>query len=189
MISVQFLKLISDDSNLKIKTDHLMLEPIIEDHAEVMWPLLQDSSLYMYIPQNPPTMNELKKRYQMWSQRKSPDESEIWLNWVARNRLTCELIGQFQAGFDEKNGFSVAYTIAKPYQRQAYATEGLSAIIGFLRLKMQAQNIKAWVDTRNEASIRLMQRLGFEQTQLIKNADEFKGTASDEFVFELKTKK
>ena len=115
----------------------------------------------------------------------SPDGSEVWLNWVARHRSNGECIGQLQAGFDEKNGFSVAYTIAKPHQRQGYASEGLERIIQFLHAKMNAQSIKAWVDTRNEPSIRLMKRLGFKQIEFIQNADEFKGTKSDEFVFEL----
>lgn len=183
-----FLDLISNDNNLIIETDRLVLEPIVESHAEKMLPMFLDESLYNFIPQNPPTLDQLQKRYRAWSKRTSPDGSEIWLNWAARTFADCNYVGHFQAGYNEKDGFSVAYTIAKAFQKKAYATEGLGSVINFLRTRMQAPSIKAWVDTRNEPSIRLVKRLGFQQTELIKCADEFKGAVSDEFVFELSQK-
>jgi len=180
------LSLIGNDCNLLIETESLILEPTVEKHASLLFPLLQDESLYRYIPHDPPSLESLQKRYKAWSARKSPDGQEIWLNWMARHGATGDYIGHFQSGFDEKNGFTVAYTLGKPYQKQGYATEGLRGVINFLHAKMNARNIKAWIDTRNEPSIRLVKRLGFEQVQFIKNADEFKGSVSDEFVFELR---
>lgn len=180
------LSLIKDDNNLLIETENLVLEPTVEKHAPFLLPLLQDESLYRFIPQNPPSFESLQKLYKAWSARTSPDGKEIWLNWMVRHRATGDYMGHFQAGFDEKNGFVIAYTLGTAYQRKGYATEGLRGVIEFLHTKMKARSIKAWVDTRNEPSIRLVKRLGFEQSQFIKNADEFKGSVSDEFVFELK---
>lgn len=181
-----FLDLVADDDNLRIETDRLVLEPTVEPHAPLLWPLLQEENLYRFIPQAPPSIESLKRLYKVWEARKSPDEKEIWLNWVANCPDADQYIGQFQAGFDKENGFSIAYTVGKNYQRQSYATEGVTAIIGFLQTRMNAQSIKSWVDTRNEPSIRLMKRLGFRQVQTIKSADTFKGAVSDEFLFELK---
>jgi RimJ/RimL family protein N-acetyltransferase len=180
------LSLISNDCNLLLETESLVLEPTVEQHAPLLFPLLQDESLYRYLPQDPPSLEALQKRYKAWSARKSPDGQEIWLNWMARHRVTGNYLGHFQSGFDEKNGFMVAYTLGTPYQKQGYAAEGLRAVIDFLHTRMNAQSIKAWIDTRNEPSIRLVKRLGFEQVQFIKDADKFKGSVSDEFVFELR---
>ena len=177
--------MIKNDGDLLIETERLILEPTTEAHAPLLWPLLQDESLYHFIPQNPPSIEDLKKVYRAWSARKSPDGKEIWLNWVVRLRSSGQYIGQFQSGFDEKNGFSIAYTIGKSYQKQGYATEGMAGVIEFLFLKMNAKSIKSWVDTRNEPSIRLMKRLGFQSIQTINNADTFKGSPSNEVVFEL----
>ena len=44
---------------------------------------------------------------------------------------------------------------------------------------------KAYIDTRNLASQRLVTRLGFVQVDEILVADEFKGEVSDEYVYEL----
>lgn len=179
---------VKDNQNLLIETERLILEPIIEAHAPLLWSLLQDEKLYRFIPQDPPTLESLQQRYKKWSARTSPDKKEIWLNWAVCAREQDHYIGHFQAGFSEKKGFSIAYTIGSRFQGQGYATEGMASVINFLRVKMNATHIKSWVDTRNEPSIRLMNRLGIEQIQVIKNADNFKGSISHEFVFELKTK-
>jgi len=42
---------------------------------------------------------------------------------------------------------------------------------------------RAYVDTRNKASIRLLERLGFERVDATKDADFFKGESSDEYVY------
>ena len=43
---------------------------------------------------------------------------------------------------------------------------------------------EAFIDTRNRASLALVQRLGFTLRTTIYNADTFKGSSSDEYVYE-----
>jgi len=45
------------------------------------------------------------------------------------------------------------------------------------------REVRALLDTRNDASSRLLERLGFQRVQLIKNADDFKGAPSDEYEY------
>jgi ribosomal-protein-alanine N-acetyltransferase len=186
-VNESFKSLISKDSNLVIETDRLVLEPITIEHADKMFLLLQDELLYKFIPSDPPVMEALKNRYQRWQARQSPDGKEVWLNWAAKGRNTPHYIGHFQSGWDEKNGFSIAYIVGVEFQKQGYAREAVASVISFLKTKMNAGKIKSWVDTRNQASICLMKRLGFEKVEVIKSADEFKGSKSDEYIFELKT--
>lgn len=179
-----FLSSPVDDLSLVLKTDRLTLEPITTDHVEKMLQILCDEALYQYIPQNPPSLESLKKTYGFWQNRKSPDSKEIWLNWAAKLKTTNEYIGHFQAGWDSKNGFSVAYTVGIQFQKQGFAKEAVDSIIDFLKLKFEAKSIRAWIDTRNNPSIALMKSLGFVQNGYIENADEFKGSKSNEFIFE-----
>ncbi len=179
-----FKQFVKEDSNLVIETERLILEPITPDHAEEMFFLLQDSRLYKFIPQDPPSLELLKKRYQVWQGRKSPDETEVWLNWAAKNRATSKYIGHFQSGWDAKGGFSIAYTVGVDFQNQGYAREAVASVVAFLKTKMNADAVRSWVDTRNQASIGLMKTLGFEKIGFIKDADEFKGSKSDEYIFE-----
>jgi hypothetical protein len=41
-------------------------------------------------------------------------------------------------------------------------------------------HVDAEIDTRNAASIGVIERLGFVRRRLVRNADNFKGTVSDE---------
>lgn len=181
----KFLKLVSKDSNLVIETSRLVLEPITTDHAEKMHGLLEDEKLYTYIPQNPTSIESLKTTYLLWQYRKPLKGTEIWLNWAARIKNSNTYIGHFQSGWDQKNGFYVAYLVGSDFQRQGFARESLNSILNFLKHKMNADTIRAWVDTRNLASIQLLKSLHFNEVGIIKNADEFKGSMSDEFIFEL----
>jgi ribosomal-protein-alanine N-acetyltransferase len=77
----------------------------------------------------------------------------------------------------------VAYFVFRAYQRQGLAGEGVGAVLGHLKEALGVREARALLDTRNEASWRLMERLGFQRVRLIKDADHFKGASSDEFEY------
>ncbi|MBK9294800.1 MAG: GNAT family N-acetyltransferase [Oligoflexia bacterium] len=172
------------DEDLFLTTKRLVLEPVLESHAEEMFKLLSSPKLYDFIPQDPPELEKLKESYKKWETRSSPDGSELWLNWIARLKTNGKLIGHFQAGFKDESEISVAYTIGVEFQRQGLAFEGLACVAEFLKNKLKGKIVKAFVDTRNFPSIELLKKLEFNQSGFIKNADFFKGSSSDEFLFE-----
>jgi RimJ/RimL family protein N-acetyltransferase len=47
------------------------------------------------------------------------------------------------------------------------------------------RKVKAQVDTRNQSSIRLLERLKFERIGHQKDADFFKDSLSDEYIYQL----
>jgi ribosomal-protein-alanine N-acetyltransferase len=128
-------------------------------------------------------VEEQRERCARWAKRKSPDGKEIWLNWAERDRATNIVAAHFQAGVKEDKVASIGYLVARSHQKKGYAFEGLNAAFAFLRDRLNVREVKAWADTRNEASHRLGKKLGMIQIELIKDADFFKGTSSDEFVF------
>lgn len=148
-----------------------------------MFALQSDPALYAFVPQNPLTSEELENRYEKWQVRRSPLGNELWLNWIARDGSNA--IGHFQAGVQTDGSSTIAYTVGKEFQKRGYAFEALGAVIALLKAQFASKKINAWVDTRNVASIVLLKKLGFSQTQFLPNADFFKGEKSDEFVFEL----
>lgn len=171
--------------NLNIETERLLIEPVQQHHAAHMIDILSHPDLYLYIPFDPPDLEKLTARYARWEPRISPDENEIWLNWVIRLRENNELIGDLQAGYKEDKIAYIAYLLGGEHQNRGYAYESVSALIAFLFKDIGITAIQSYIDTRNAKSIKLVQKLRFEQIDFIPNADHFKGTASDEFVFEL----
>ena len=156
---------------------------ITRDHASQTYPFLNNPSLYTYLPKDPPTLDALEKQYTFWENRESPDGSEYWLNWVVFYQDLC--IGTVQAGVHrEKKEASIAYMISSDFQGQGLGTEATGALIDHLRTHYAVKRVKAWIDTRNASSIRLVEKLGLEQIEFLEKADHFKGEDSDEFVYQ-----
>ena len=177
------MKRILNNLELRIETERLILEPINESHAAEMTALLAHPDLHTYVPSDPPELEKLKSRYKYWESRISPEGDELWLNWVGCLKSNGKLVGHFQAGVKTSLEASIAYTIGKDFQRQGLAYEGLANILELLFKKINAKSVKAWIDTRNLASINLVKKLGMTQVEFIAKADHFKGSDSDEFVF------
>jgi [ribosomal protein S5]-alanine N-acetyltransferase len=164
------------------------LEPLAEHHAAVMFEGLSDPIAYRYIPQEPPSqVEELAARYKWLERRRSPDGSEAWLNWPLID-ITNKAHGYVQATVDlASKEAAIAYFIFPSSQRQGYAKEALCALLPALRDAYGIVRFNAEIDTRNQASIRLVESLGFELVRHVKNADEFKGSISDEVHYALRT--
>ena len=171
--------------SLLIETERLILEPVTEGHAQTMVNVLNDPKLYSFIPFDPPSLEKLKQRYKRWEARISPEQNEIWLNWVIHLKSTDQYIGDLQVGYKENKEASIAYMIAENWQGQGYATEGLVSLIYMLFDCLDMTCVKAWIDTRNQKSINLVKTMGFQHTDTLIKADHFKDQDSDEFVFEL----
>ena len=154
--------------------------------APVVWSVLNDTTLYTYIPDEPPTLDKLEENYAFWEQRISPDKTEYWLNWVIFTKDEQKSIGTLQAGVHiESKVATIAYKVGTSFQRKGYATEAVTAMIEHLKLHYKVSQIKAWIDTRNQPSIKLAERIGMSQIEIIEKADHFKGSDSDEYVYQL----
>jgi RimJ/RimL family protein N-acetyltransferase len=170
-------------ANAVLTTPRLTLEPITAAHAPLLFAGLSDPSLYPFIPQNPPAdVEALEARYRRLESRSSPEGDEWWLNWAVR--LTDgPYVGVVQATVDEDNLATLAWFTFSDRQRQGYAFEAVTALCAHLEGPFMAEAFEVRIDTRNLASIGLVEKLGFERVQTVSGADYFKGARSDEHVY------
>ncbi|HEY6572839.1 MAG TPA: GNAT family protein, partial [Candidatus Eisenbacteria bacterium] len=85
----------------------------------------------------------------------------------------------------QRNGRAqLAYEIGVPFWRRGFATEACTRLIEAL-FEQGATEVFAELDARNVASIRLLERLGFQRGAFKANADQFKGRSSDEWTYSL----
>lgn len=169
-------------NQLPLSTSRLTLEPIDENHAEELWELFRDPELHHFVPFEPISVEKQRERCAKWAKRRSPDGTEIWFNWAAREKTTGRIMAHLQAGIKQDGVASIGYVVAREFQNKGFATEGLEAVFTYLN-SLGVREAKAWSDTRNTVSHRLAKRLGMTQVDFIKDADFFKGATSDEFVF------
>jgi [ribosomal protein S5]-alanine N-acetyltransferase len=174
------------DPEERLETPRLLLEPLLPAHAPRLYEQLQDERLYRFIPQDPlASPQALEDRHVALSSRRSPDGREAWLNWALRERSSGEYAGTLEATVHENLTATVAYMVFVPYQRRGIATEACGRLLEHLFESYRVGMVAAEIDTRNVASIALVESLGFLRVAFEKDADHFKGSSSDEYRYEI----
>ena len=168
-----------------LKTARLRIEPLKATHAPLVHPCLQDSAIYTYIPEDPPSLEELQRKYTFLEDGRSPDGEELWLNWVAFLKGSMTPVGTFQATLPKNIPGSFAYIIFPAFWRQGYARETATCVISYLFQTFDNPSLLAEIDTRNLGSIRLVESLGLERISTHRDADFFKGATSDEYKYSI----
>jgi RimJ/RimL family protein N-acetyltransferase len=165
-------------------TERLRIEPLLRQHAALLYPVLQDDRIYTFIPQEPPgSVEELERRYERLEGRRSPDGLEAWLNWAVRFLSVPQYIGRLEATVRQDGTAVIAYEFCPEFWGKGYGTEACAWLVGELSANHGVSDVEAHVDTRNAASMRLLERLGFERVTHVANADSFKGSTSDEYIY------
>jgi [ribosomal protein S5]-alanine N-acetyltransferase len=174
--------IVINDWNPLLKTDRLRLEPQVESHTDGLMQALSSPRTHEFVPGDPPVdREEFADRMKKLEARISTDELQHWLNWTVFSGL--EVIGTVQAdATDSSSSASIAYMFHPDSWGNGFAFEACTAMLEHLKLQ-GVKSFKAWTDTRNLASHKLLERLGFTKIEEIKNADEFKGSVSHEFVY------
>ncbi|WP_224703429.1 GNAT family N-acetyltransferase [Devosia aquimaris] len=164
-------------------TPRLRLEPLTPAHAPELFDGLRAPALYAFIPQEPPaSLDHVLARFERISRRGPADGSAVWLNWAFRTEE--HYCGLFEATALADGTVDIAYFVFLPDQRQGLAREAGAAVMAALWADADTQVIGASLDTRNEASAKLLESLGFTRVAVTENADFFGGMASDEYRYE-----
>lgn len=88
--------------------------------------------------------------------------------WVVRDKKTGALIGR--AGIEHRNVgdktfIELGYVVGKKYQRQGYAYEVCSAILGYAAEQLCMEELHCFIHPDNAPSVCLAKKLGFELEQ------------------------
>lgn len=161
-----------------LRSARLDIEPVRAVLANEVWPQLDDERLWRYFPsQRPATLGDLQRLYKKW-ERGSPHASQVWCNWLCRERSSGHLVASMQATVFPHEAVSyVAYMVFARHQRKGYASEATQAVIAYVRDTYAVRTFFAEMDKRNEPSYRLAESLGFKRA---------KRHDPDEYVYELR---
>ena len=169
-----------------LHTPRLRLEPLLLHHADGLFAPLSDARLYAHVPQEPPaTLEVVCERLALLSTRRSPEGDELWLNWVVCDARDGGYLGRVQATVRADAPAYIAYELFPEHWHHGYAAEACRRMIEWLIDELQVEHFTAEVDSLNEPSLRLLERLGFQRTSFRAAADHFKGRSTDEWTFRL----
>ena len=151
------------ESSARISTSRLELIPLEREHAENLFSVLSDATLYEYTGGVPPaSVAELRDRYTRLEARRSPDGAELWLNWVLREAATGASVGWFQATVTARYA-DLAWVVGASWQRRGYATEAVRALVIWLR-RAGVKMFRAKIHPLHTASQRVAANVGLLRT-------------------------
>jgi len=133
-------------------------------HVEAMFPILLDERIYAFIPtRRHITPAGLAERFRKL-EAGSPDPGEEWLNWCLFRRDDGSAIGYLQATVSQTDRAAwVAYVLTPGAWGHGYATEALDWLLKHLAIAGRVDLARAQIDSRNAASLTVVERLKFEK--------------------------
>lgn len=94
---------------------------------------------------------------------------------------TCGYNGWTSSSFHSDIGYALAY----PYWGQGLMTEAVAAMVDYGFTQMRLNRIEAWVMPGNHASVRLLQKLGFQVEGVLRQRGYWKEAFHDVILFSL----
>ena len=150
-----------------LMTAPLTLRPLRVGDAGAMSRVLADVALYTFTGGQPPTSQELARRYAVQTQGYAPDGSARWVNSVVLLGPGREPIGYVQATVPVSGEpTEIAWVIGTPWQGRGYARRAVTLLLAALAAEGVGQVI-AHIHPQNRASVRLATRLGFQATDIV----------------------
>jgi RimJ/RimL family protein N-acetyltransferase len=152
------------DFESDLLTERLTVEPMQPWHAPLLYEQHADERMWSYEPPShrAGSVADLERRFARYASRTSPDGTEVWLNYAVR--LTGgAYVGTMQATIAGKSAW-IGYSIFADHWRRGYGKEACERLVRFLFHDCGVQRIRATVDAENEASIALLEGLGFRRT-------------------------
>jgi RimJ/RimL family protein N-acetyltransferase len=139
----------------------LTFEPLRQRHAEGLFAALDEPLVGRYIGgPDVTTLAELRARIDRL-RAGSGNDAETWLNWVVL--LDGTVIGRVEATLHDGIA-EVGYVLGPRWWGRGLGSEAVRWLLSALH-ERAVPEVWASVDPANEASIRLLLRLGFEETE------------------------
>jgi RimJ/RimL family protein N-acetyltransferase len=153
-----------------IRTERLELTPLRVDDAAEMVAVLADPRLYTVIGGGPPTIDELRLRYEHQVRGESADGRETWHNWILRPRSGRQAVGFVQVTIGAGGAADVAWVVGVPWQGRGYATEAARGMLAWL-VDRGVSAITAHIADGHRPSEIVAERIGLARTDRVEDGE------------------
>lgn len=171
----------------ELETERLLLRRMSLDDAEFYLELFSDPDIVELTAFDPPKGIEGATQ-ELMEFCIRPFEENRGIRWGIALKglkgLICT-IGYYQ--WVKAGGYrsEIGYDLLAAYRRQGIMTEAMREVLKYGFEKMGLNRIEAFVDPRNVASIRLLQKIGFHQDGVLRERTHFHGKFMDDVCFSL----
>ena len=168
-----------------LPTPRLTLRPVADDDAELLFALHRSANVLRYWD-SPPWNDRDRAGLFIAACRQLAEEGS-----GVRLAIDREPDGTFigwcsltQWNRTYRSAF-MTYILAEEHWGHGYATEAARGLLGWAFDAMDLNRVQAEADTRNRASIRVLEKLGFAREGMLREDCIVNGEVSDSFVYGL----
>ena len=157
----------------KLNTQHLVLREIRLSDSQAFYEILANPAVTAFYDDDAFTnISQAGDQIQSWTRGY---QNQWIIRWGITRKGDDRLIGT--CGFYGIHRWhlraSLGYELAQDFWRQGFMTEALSAITGYGFSQMGLNRIDAFIMPANQASIRLLEKLGFQKEGLLKGYERW----------------
>ncbi|WP_286263618.1 GNAT family N-acetyltransferase [Thalassotalea atypica] len=106
-----------------------------------------------------------------------------WFQLAIVEHSSGQLLGDLAVHFIDNQQVEIGFTIAPEHQNKGVATRAIKRLLSYFFVEQDVHRITAITDSKNLASVRLLEKTGFRrEAHFVKNIF-FKGAWGDEYVF------
>lgn len=169
------------DQQMAKSASILRLEQLVPAHACELFAGLSDPALYLFIDEvAPASVGALRARYEQLVSRRSPDRSQVWLNWAIWSPADHAYVGVVQATVGLNQVAEVAYILFRSFWGRGYARAAVAKMIKLVRDNHDILTFLAHVDARHFKSRAMLEVLGFRCVRIRRDAERIHGQLTDE---------
>jgi len=168
-----------------LTTTRLSLRRIRDDDVDDFYAVYSDPKVMRYW--STPPLPNVEAAAKLIREIHAGIERRELLKWAIALRTNDRLIGSvtlFHPDFTHRR-VEIGYALAHAHWRMGYMGETLEVIINFAFDDLNMHRIEADVDPRNTASVRTVERLGFQQEGYLRQRWQVNGEIQDALFFGL----
>ena len=168
-----------------ITTPRIVLRWISEDDVDSLYEIFSNPQVMRYWSTVPLPNREAAVALQR--EIAGGNESETMFKWGVALRDSNKIIGTttlFNLNLDNGRA-EIGYAMAHAYWGKGYMNEALKALVSHVFEVMKLRRLEADVDPRNAASIRTLERLGFQREGFLRERWHVNGEIQDALFYGL----
>lgn len=147
-----------DSDGPRLETERLLLRPFVASDLDAYAAMTADAEVMQYMGGG--------VQYRVEAERSLEFVQHHWLQrgfglWAAEERASGELVGRIGLlQLDGRPGLELGWLVARARWGEGFASEGGRASLDWGFEQLETERILSFIDPRNEASIRVAQKLG-----------------------------
>jgi RimJ/RimL family protein N-acetyltransferase len=168
-----------------LRTERLSLRPLGPADAASLFAIFADARIVRYLSR--PIWTDIESAHERIAQDAEARESGRYLRVGVELAATATLVGEcslFNLNPTSRRA-EIGYALAVESWGFGYINEALCAVLDHAFSRLDLNRIEADIDPRNEASARVLQRLGFQEEGRLRERWIVRGEVSDTSLYGL----